>query len=173
MANQSKQSKQSKQTKETKDVAVPARSWFTEPWREMDRMFEDFFDRRMRGLPGLLSRNERVGLLTPRIDVKENDKSIVVTAELPGLDENDVEVTFRDGVLTVKGEKKLEEEKDEDNYHVTERRYGSFQRSFSVPESVDEAKTEATFDKGVLTVNMAKRATAAKAAKKIKVSKKT
>jgi len=164
--------KQPKQSKETKDVAVVPRSWFMEPWREMDRMFEDFFDRRMSGLPGLLSRDERVGLLTPSIDVKEDDKSIVVTAELPGLDEEDVEVTFRDGVLTLKGEKRLEEEKKEDNYHITERRYGSFQRSFTVPESVDEAKIEATFDKGVLTVNMAKRPAAAKAVKKIKVSKK-
>lgn len=167
-----KQTKQSKQSKEAKDVAMVPRSWFMEPWREMDRMFEDFFDRRMRGLPSLLSREERVGSLTPSIDVKEDDKSIVVTAELPGLDEDDVEVTFRDGVLTLKGEKRLEAEKKEDNFHITERRYGSFQRSFTVPETVDEAKIEATFDKGVLTVNMAKRAAAAKAAKKIKVGTK-
>lgn len=159
-----------KQSKESKEVTSPSRPWLMEPWRDMEHMFEGFFDRRWPGLHSLLPRQ---GVLSPSIDVKEDDKSITVNAELPGLDEADVEVTLRNGVLTIKGEKKMEAEKKEDNFHVTERRFGSFQRSFSVPESVDEDAVEAAFDKGVLSIQMPKRQDAARAAKKIKIGKKT
>lgn len=164
----------SKTAKETKTVpaASPA-SRLMEPWREMDRMFEDFFDRRFPTLPRLLSRDERVGFLRPHVDVKETDKAVVISAELPGLNDQDVDVELRDGVLVIKGEKKVETEKDEDNFHLTERRYGSFQRSFRVPESVDDAKVQAAFENGVLTVTLPKRTEAVKPAKKIKVAKKS
>ncbi|RMF10695.1 MAG: Hsp20/alpha crystallin family protein [Alphaproteobacteria bacterium] len=161
-----------KQSKTSKDVVPGSVSWLTEPWRGVDRLFEDFLDRRFPAFPSLLAREGRMGFLSPNVDIKEDDKTITVSAELPGLDPDDVEVTLRDGVLTLKGEKKLEDEKSEDNYRVTERRYGSFQRSFQLPDTVDEEKVTASFDKGVLTIELPKRAEAARAAKKIKIGTK-
>jgi HSP20 family protein len=86
----------------------------------------------------------------PSVDVTEDDKAITVTAELPGLTEKDVEVTLQDGMLTLKGEKR--EEKTDAEAHVTERHYGRFQRSFRLPDGVDEAAITANVDKGVLKV---------------------
>jgi HSP20 family protein len=92
----------------------------------------------------------------PALDVSETDKEIVAKAELPGMDPKDVEVTLRDNVLTIKGEKKFEGEEKKDNYHRIERSYGSFQRSISLPASVKEDAVKAKFDKGVLTITMGK-----------------
>lgn len=98
------------------------------------------------------------GMVMPNVDVSEDDKQIVATAELPGMDEKDVEVTLADNVLTIKGEKKSEhEEKDEKkNYHLLERSYGSFRRSLPLDCEVDAGKVTAKFDKGVLKVVMPK-----------------
>lgn len=162
-----------KQTKQSREITAPPRSWLSGSWSEMDRMFEDFFDRRFPSFPRLLTKEERMGFLTPRVDIKENDKAIVVSAELPGLEESDVDVSLQDGMLTLKGEKKIDAERKDDNYRVTERRYGSFQRSFRLPDSVDEGKVSASFDKGVLTIDLPKRAEAVRAAKKIKIARKS
>lgn len=136
--------------------------------REMDRLFDDFlggsfFTPTRWGLP------ELPGDLTPEIDVKENGKEMVLTAELPGMDEKDIELSVSDGVLTLKGEKKMEKREEKDDYRVMERRYGSFQRSFSLPDSVNQDAIKADFDKGVLKVTMPKKAEAKKAEKKIKI----
>ena len=96
---------------------------------------------------------------------------IAVEAELPGLDEKDVSLTIANGVLTIQGEKKLEHEEEKENYHVMERRYGSFQRSLRIPDTVDEKKIEARFDKGVLKVTLPKRAEAASEPRKIEIKK--
>jgi HSP20 family protein len=109
------------------------------------------------------------GDLMPEIDVKENGKQMVLTAELPGMEEKDIDLSVRDGVLTLKGEKKMEKSEEKDDYRVMERRYGSFQRSFSLPESVKEDGIKANFDKGVLTITMPKKAEAKKSEKKIKI----
>ena len=96
------------------------------------------------------------GRITPQIDIHETDKEFTLTAELPGMDEKDVELLIDNGMMTLKGEKKYEKESEEDNARVVERRYGSFQRSFTLPSSVDEEKVSANFEKGVLKVKMPK-----------------
>jgi HSP20 family protein len=105
----------------------------------------------------------------PAVDVAEKDKAYEVTAELPGMDEKNVEVKVSNGVLTIKGEKKDEKEEKRKGYYYSERRFGSFQRSFRVPEGVDADKIEASFKNGVLTVNLPKTADAQKQEKKIAV----
>ena len=106
--------------------------------------------------------------IAPAVDVSEKDKEFEVTAELPGLDEKDVEVKLANGNLTIKGEKKEEKEEREKDYYFSERRYGSFVRSFPLPEGVNADKIEASFAKGVLTIKLPKTAEA-QAEKKIPV----
>ncbi|HZV21561.1 MAG TPA: Hsp20/alpha crystallin family protein, partial [Hyphomicrobiales bacterium] len=98
-----------------------------------------------------------------------SDAEAVVKADLPGVDEKDINLTIHNGVLTLRGEKKSERTDERENYHLMERSYGSFQRSIRLPESVDEDKVEAKFDKGVLTVTLTKRPEAVKAQKKIEI----
>ena len=100
----------------------------------------------------------------------DTEKAYEVTAELPGMDEKNVEVKLANGVLTIKGEKKEEGEKQKD-YHLSERRYGSFQRSFTVPDGVDAEKIEATFKNGVLMVSLPKTPEAQKKEKQIAIKK--
>jgi HSP20 family protein len=131
--------------------------------REIDRLFDDFgrnlfdFGRSPADLPGDV----------PRTNVSETDKAIEITAELPGLEEKDVEINFADDVLTIRGERKEEKEEKEKNYHVLERRYGAFARSVALPPGTDPNKIKATIDKGVLKVMIEK--PAPKVAKKIEV----
>ena len=100
----------------------------------------------------------------PKVDVAETDKSYIVTAELPGMEEKDVEVTLADGCLTIGGEKRNERKEDDANYHLRERRFGQARRTFRVPASVAADKVEAAFDNGVLRVTLPKmRKSAAKA----------
>jgi HSP20 family protein len=124
---------------------------------EMDSLFDSF----MGGLPVFPrmfgTTDDRGFVLTPHMDVKETDKEIVVEAELPGIDEKEVSLALQDGVLTIRGEKKHEHEEDKGNYRVSERRYGSFQRSVRLPDTVDEDKVEASFNNGVLKVSLPKR----------------
>ena len=133
--------------------------------REIDRLFDDF-DRGAWGFPfrrSLIDWEPRwLGETAPAVDVAEKDKAFEITAELPGMDQNNIEVKLANGVLTIKGEKKK-------NYHMSERRYGSFERSFEVPDGVDEDKIEASFNKGVLTVTLPKSVEAQKSAKTIAV----
>jgi HSP20 family protein len=122
--------------------------------REMDRLFDDFW--RGFDMP-LLGRPERIGgSLSPRIDIGEKDDQIVVSAELPGLDEKDVEVTLTDNVLSIRGEKKLEKEEKERGYTYTERSYGSFERRIPLDVDVLSEKVSAAFKNGVLTVTLPK-----------------
>ena len=124
--------------------------------REMNRMFEDFWrgPDLMAGRPG----NGEFGGLSPKVDVSETKKAVQVTAELPGMEEKDVEVTFADGLLTIAGEHKAEkEEKDEDKqYYLRECSYGSFRRVLPVGDDIDEDKVKATFRNGRLTVELPK-----------------
>src|SRR4029450_13828809 len=122
----------------------------------MDNLFDSFIG----GLPtfsGMFGAGGRSFALTPHVDVRETDKEIVVEAELPGIDDKDISLSPQDGVLTIRGEKKHEHDEENENYRMTERRYGSFQRSLRLPDTVDEAKVEANFDKGVLKVMLPKR----------------
>lgn len=144
-----------------RDKALAQRDPFEVLRREMDALFDGFvsdFGEPTRALEAF----------NPSIDVKENDKEIRITAELPGVEENDVEISVSGDALTIKGEKKEErEEKGEERYRL-ERSYGAFRRSFSLPAEVDPDKATAHFAKGVLTVTLPKTAQAAKT-KKIEV----
>lgn len=144
---------------------------FSEMRAEMDRVFDSFLGRG----PGRLASFFQGGkdVVMPSIDVRENDKEVVVEAELPGAEEKDVHVTLREGVLTIKGEKKSEREERKDDYHLTERSYGSFERSFRLPDAVDDEKIAASFDKGVLRVTLPKRPEVAKAEKRIPIGGKS
>lgn len=102
----------------------------------------------------LLGMNE--GFLSPDVDIIETDKEIKLTAELPGVNEEDISVTFDGNVLTVKGEKKVKKEEKSETYHRVERSYGHFTRSFTLPYKIDPKKIDATFKNGVLNVVMAK-----------------
>jgi len=99
----------------------------------------------------------------------ESEKAYEIIAELPGMDEKNIEVKMADGVLTIKGEKREEKEEKQKDYYLQERSFGSFERSFEVPETVETDKIEASFRKGVLTLTLPKKAEAQKAAKKIEV----
>ena len=120
-------------------------------FREVQKTFEDFS--RRSPVAGLGS-----DMLAPKIDIAESKDAIAVTAELPGVEEKDVDVTLAEGVLTIRGEKKSErDEEDKDkNWHVVERSYGSFSRTISLPFDPDPAKVEARFDKGVLQIHLPK-----------------
>ena len=106
--------------------------------------------------------DEGAEFAVPAVDFAEDEKAYTVTAELPGIEEKDVDVTVSGGMLTIKGEKKKETEEKDKNYYLSERSYGSFQRSFSLPEGIDQAKIAANFAKGVLTVTLPKNADARK-----------
>jgi HSP20 family protein len=135
---------------------------------EMDRVFERF----EHGWPRLPTLFRRDGAITvPELDVRESAGAIVVEAELPGVDEKDVTVSLANGVLTIKGEKKHETEEKGENYHVTERSFGSFERAIRLPDTIDEGKVEAKFEKGVLKVTAAKKPEAVKAERKIEINK--
>jgi HSP20 family protein len=129
--------------------------------REIDRIFDDFSSGFGR-LTGF-----RSGELVPKMNVRESDGEIEFTAELPGLEEKDVEVTLADNILTIRGEKKEEKEEKGKDYRLLERSFGSFSRSFEVPAGVDPSAIEAKLEKGVLTVKFPKPAQAE--AKKIAV----
>ena len=138
--------------------------------REVDRVFDNFWTNF--GTPSLFGGNGGGGLaLDVRIDASEDDKAYHVTAELPGMSEKDIEVTFADNTLTISGEKKEEKEVKEENYHRRERSFGSFRRSFTLPTEVDEAKIAAAFKDGVMTIDLPKSKTAQKKAKKITIQR--
>jgi len=138
-------------------------SLFGDLQRDINRVFSDFFtDVETRPLGQWVT-----GRLVPSMDIAETDKAFEVKAELPGMDEKDVEITIADGLLTIKGEKKDETEEKDKSFHRVERSYGSFQRTLSLPANVDEEKISADFAKGVLEVTLPKSREAAKGPKKI------
>ena len=143
--------------------------------REVDRLFKDFqlgawrspfgrgaFDVQPFWRGDLWSR-------APAVDIVDKENAYEISAELPGVDENSIDVKFSDGTLTIKGEKRDEREEKKKNFYLAERRYGSFQRSFSIPAGVDADRIEASFKNGVLTVTFPKTPQARKNEKKILV----
>ena len=134
---------------------------------EMDRLFDSFLG----GVPSLTGFRQGFteAQMTPTLDVKENEKEIIVKADLPGMDEKDINLTIHNGVLSLRGEKKSEHTDQRENYHVMERSYGSFQRSIRLPETINEDKAEARFDKGVLTITLPKRPEMVGTQKKIEI----
>ena len=179
MAEATKLTVKSEQKPEGKESRVPATFRpFGNLRREIDRLFDDFEWGSWR-LPSPRSlfdvepfwRGEIGWGKTPAVDIAETDKSYEITAELPGMDEKDIEVKLSNGTLTIKGEKHEEKEEKKKDYYLSERRYGSFQRSFTVPDGVDEDKIEAAFKSGVLTVSLPKTPEAQKKEKQIAIKK--
>lgn len=145
---------------------------------EMNQLFDEFVSGIERRTPSLFRSYEpgwllggRRGEITPAVDISEDDRAVTLTAELPGMKEEDVEVVLREDMLTVKGEKKSEREEQKENYYLTERRYGSFERTFRLPETADVDKIKAAIADGVLTVTIPKKAEVEKAERKIKIGK--
>jgi HSP20 family protein len=139
---------------------------------DVDRLLEQFGAGLPWRLPGRLALPEMgaewrafTSPLTPAVDIVEQPNAFEITAELPGMDDKDIEVKVVNGALVIKGEKRTEKEKSEGDVRVSERRFGSYERSFMLPDGVDPAKIEATFAKGVLTVTMPKTAEASKETK--------
>ena len=117
--------------------------------REVDRVFDRFFNP---------STTQGLAIWAPAVDVRETNDELHVTAELPGLKPEDVNVTVENGVLTISGEKKQEvqEGKEDGNYYLFERRYGRFERSFTLPRTVNADRVKARFENGILTVALPK-----------------
>jgi HSP20 family protein len=118
--------------------------------REMDRLFDSFFDRESR-LPGVS------GDWTPRFDLVELKDSIVIKADLPGMDEKDVSVSLSGDNLVIKGERKAEKEEKDKQYHRIERSYGAFHRIIPLPVTVEAGNIKAEYNKGVLEVHLPKK----------------
>ena len=157
-------------------AALHALQPFASLRREVDRLFEDFdrgfwaapFRRAMFNLEPF-GRRDIEWADTPAVDIVEKDKAYEVTAELPGMDEKNIEVKLTNGALTIRGEKREEKEETKSGYYLHERHFGSFERSFPMPEGVDTDKIEASFKKGVLTITLPKKPEAIKPEKKITV----
>jgi len=135
--------------------------------REIDQLFDDFF--RDFGFPAMTDRMP--AMVVPRLDVSETDQEIQIAAELPGIDEKDIEVTLTDDVLTIRGEKKTETEQKKRDYHLIERSQGTFMRSLRLPVAVDASKVKASFKDGVLTLAIPKPPEAQQKVRKIAVTR--
>lgn len=121
--------------------------WMATPdMRFFDRFFDGF------GLPEMADEKQWL----PTVDISETDSHVIVRAEVPGMDKNDISITMSGGLLTIQGEKKQEKEEEKENYRVVERRYGSFSRRLRVPNGVDADKIEASYKDGVLKVAIPK-----------------
>lgn len=154
------------------EAPVPAPAWpFVDDLRrEIDRLFEDFsgrsWPRPFRGAAHAMETGFRAALAA---DLVEKDTAFELTAEVPGITAKDIDVSMKDGNIVIKGEKHAEKEEKSKGYHLQERQYGSFERSFPVPKGVDTSAIEARFADGVLTVTLPKTMEAQKPAKKIEV----
>ncbi|VVO87526.1 Hsp20/alpha crystallin family protein [Pseudomonas fluorescens] len=167
----------------TQDNKTSEHSVVTDLWRpleklrqQVDHLFEDFNHRSSlspfgRGLFDIdpLWRRELIGHSLPAVDITEKDKSFEITAELPGMDQKNIEVKLSNGSLIIKGEKKEDKEEKRKGYYLSERHYGSFERVFNLPKGVDADKIEASFSKGVLSLSLPKKPEAMKADKVVPI----
>jgi HSP20 family protein len=144
---------------------------------EMDRLFDQFWRNTGFGFPSLRRifepepwRGETgTFFATPMVDVSEDDKAFHITADLPGMSDKDINVTLSGDMLTISGERREEKEQKDRNYHFSERRFGTFRRSFALPSGVDRDKIEANFKNGELTLTLPKTSEAMQQQKRIEV----
>ena len=143
----------------TRETRASARS--LSPWTgfgslrdEMERLFDNFEPRLWFDRPDVES--GRSFPLCPAIDLTETEKGYAITAELPGLEPDAVHVKISNGTLTISGEKSEENKEEDASHHLSERRWGSFQRAIRMPENIEQDKIDAQFSKGVLTIHMPK-----------------
>jgi len=167
---------------QTEDKAT-RRSSMSDLWQpleklrqQVDHLFDDF--NRGPGLSpfsrGLFDvdpfwRRELIGRGMPAVDITEKDESFEITAELPGMDQKNIEIKLSDGSLVIKGEKREETQENRKGYHLSERHYGSFERVFNLPKGVDAEKIEASFSKGVLSISLPKKPAAMTADKVVQI----
>ncbi|SFF30583.1 HSP20 family protein [Fontimonas thermophila] len=145
-------------------------------WRvhdEIDRVFDDFF--RGFGLPSLWSmedwpRLESPAILRPQIDISESKSGYEITVEVPGVEQNDLELSVHDGVLTIRGEKRQDKREESDRYHRIERSYGAFQRELNLPSDADADRIEASFRNGVVRIKVPRRADAQSSGRRIPIT---
>ena len=133
--------------------------------RDFDRLFKEAFN------PFVSEGDLSTRTWAPPVDIYENENDIVLKAELPGIEPKDVEVKVEDNTLYLKGERKFEKEVKNESYHRVERSYGSFARSFSLPNSISTDKVKAEFKDGLLTLTLPKREEAKPRTVKIDVSR--
>jgi len=159
--------------------------WYTDPFeemrrmqRDMNRVFGSFFDRdhapRLENRTGDQSQavtlvQQRTATFWPSVDVKENDNAITVHAELPGMKKDDINITVENGQLSISGERSQQKEEENEKFRRVERSYGSFRRSFTLPENVKEENIKASYNDGILTVELPKTAERKPETKKITV----
>jgi HSP20 family protein len=139
---------------------------------EIDTLFDRFFSGSLLGpFAGLEAQplRRRFGGIMPKVDVSESDGEIQIVAELPGLKQDDVNLSLEDDVLTLRGETQDSHEEKEKHYHLTERNYGRFERSFQLPETVDRERISAKFENGLLTVILPKSPKAKPSTKRIEI----
>lgn len=165
---------------EDKSSQHPATSDLWRPLEKLRQQVDHLFDEFNRG-SGLspfsrglfdvepLWKRELIGHGLPAVDITEKDKSFEITAELPGMDQKNIELKLSNGNLIIKGEKKEDKEEKRKGYYLSERHYGSFERVFNLPKGVDVEKIEASFSKGVLSISLPKKPEAMKADKVVPI----
>lgn len=171
-----------KKKRASKSAKVPARGEVStfEPFqtlrKQVDELFTNFtvswphFEMPKIEWPMLAGEGNESAIA--KFDLSESDKAVKVIADIPGVDEKDVAVLVRDGVLTIKGTKNSEHEEEGEDFYVSERSFGSFSRAFRLPDGVDEQAVDAHFDKGVLTVNLPKVSKSKTEGRRVPVNKK-
>jgi HSP20 family protein len=138
---------------------------------EFDRLFNEFFDNNSWMTPWSEQFGERFNDFSPRVNVTEREKELEITAELPGMSEEDIDISLSRDTLTIKGEKKQESEDKGDNYYRMERSYGKFSRTISLPANVvDRDNVDASFKNGVLTITLPKLEEAQQVSRRITVN---
>ena len=163
-----------------KSSQVPVTTDFWRPLeklrQQVDHLFEDFhrgslvspFSRGLFDVESFLPR-DLISRGLPAVDITEKDNSFEITAELPGMDQKNIEIKLSNGSLIIKGEKKEDKEEKHKGYYLSERHYGSFERVFNLPKGVDAEKIEAHFSKGVLSISLPKKPEAMKADKVVPI----
>jgi HSP20 family protein len=149
--------------------SVPVRREEESPFTVLKRGMDDLFEQFMSGFEIEPFESRVTGVFSPRIDVTEDDKAVKVMAELPGMDEKDLDISLRGNTLTIKGEKKEEKEQKGRDYYRMERSYGSFSRTIPLSSEFETDKVQAELKKGVLTVTLPKTVKAIEETKKIPV----
>lgn len=134
----------------------------------MNRLFDDFFERPF-SLSPFFGESAFMGEFAPSIDLSETDQELTISAELPGMEPEDIHITLERNTLTISGEKRAEKEEEGKRFYRVERSYGRFRRSIALPEGIDENKIDASFKRGVLKVKLPKTDKAQKESKRIKI----
>lgn len=136
--------------------------------REMNKLFDDFFGGMEFSMPQVFE-EEQLSQFQPKVDLKETDKDIVLTIEVPGMSQKDIEMSVSDNMLTIAGEKKEEREENVKGYYRMERKYGAFQRSIPLPCEINKEQAEAEFKHGVITVTLPKTKQATSQTRKVDI----